>query len=148
MAPCTTQGLGGDVSKMGNVASMKSKGLEFTLSATPIKTKDFTWTTNVIYSHSTTEVTDFNSTTRLISLVSGNGFTMKGYPVRALFSLQFKGLNEEGLPTFLDTDGNTTSLIPTPSPPVESTCRSSANMHCETKRAEQCLQEVLPKFIS
>ena len=106
IAYCTTQGLGGDVSKLGNVASMKSKGLEFTLSTTPIKTKDFTWNCNFIYSHSTTEVTDFESTTRLISLVSGTGFTMEGYPVRSLFSIQFKGLNEEGLPTFLDTDGN------------------------------------------
>ena len=106
IAYCTTQGLGGDVSKLGNVASMKSKGIELTLSTTPVKTKDFSWNLNFIYSHSTTEVTDFESTTRLISLVSGTGFTMEGYPVRSLFSIQFMGLNEEGLPTFLDTDGN------------------------------------------
>ena len=106
IAIATTQGIGGDVTKYGNVASMKSKGVEFTLSTTPIKTKDFSWNCNFIYSHSTTEVTDFESSTTMMRLISGTGFTMEGYPVRSLFSIQFKGLNEEGLPTFLDQDGN------------------------------------------
>lgn len=41
-----------------------------------------------------------------MDLVSGNGFAQEGYPVRSLFSIPFKGLNDEGLPTFLDQDGN------------------------------------------
>ena len=106
IAPCTTQGIGGSVSKYGNVATMKSKGVELTLSATPIKNKHFSWTSNFIYSHSTTEVTKLESTINMMRLISGTGFTMVGYPVRSLFSIQFEGLNEEGIPTFLDQDGN------------------------------------------
>ena len=41
--------------------------------------------------------------------MSGNGFAQQGYPVRSLFSIPFMGLNEEGLPTFLDQDGNITT---------------------------------------
>ena len=41
-----------------------------------------------------------------MQLVSGSGFAREGYPVRSLFSIPFMGLNEEGLPTFLDRDGN------------------------------------------
>ena len=101
-----TQGLGGEVQKYGNVAEMKSNGYEISLSTTNIKTKDFSWATNFIYSHSHNEVTKLENTTRAIDLISGTGFTMEGYPVRALFSTKFMGLNAEGLPTFLDQDGN------------------------------------------
>ena len=101
-----TQGVGGEVTKFGNIASMKSGGIEISLSTTNIKTKDFSWNTNIIWSHSHNEVTNLKSTTRVIDLVSGNGFALEGYPVRSLFSIPFKGLNDQGLPTFLDQDGN------------------------------------------
>ena len=95
--------------KYGNVASMKSDGVELSLSTTNVKTKDFSWTTNFIYSHTHSEVTDLENNQRVIDLVKGSGFTMEGYPVRSLFSIPFKGLNDEGLPLFLDQDGNITS---------------------------------------
>ena len=37
---------------------------------------------------------------------SETAFASEGYPVGALFSIPFMGLNNEGLPTFLDQDGN------------------------------------------
>ncbi|MGN0201612.1 MAG: SusC/RagA family TonB-linked outer membrane protein [Candidatus Cryptobacteroides sp.] len=101
-----TAGVGGEVRKYGNIASMKSDGVELTLSTVNIKTKDFTWSTNFIYSHTHNIVTDLKTSKRVIDLVSGNGFAQEGYPVRAIFSIPFMGLNEEGLPTFLDQDGN------------------------------------------
>jgi len=106
IARTTTQGLGGEVQKYGNVASMKSRGVELSLSTTNIKKRNFSWTTSFIYSHTKNEVTELNSVARMISLVSGSGFALQGYPVRSIFSIQFKGLNPEGLPTFLDQDGN------------------------------------------
>jgi hypothetical protein len=33
---------------------------------------------------------------------------MEGYPVRSLFSFDFQGLNEDGLPTFINEDGDLT----------------------------------------
>lgn len=101
-----TGGEGGEVSKYGNIASMKSDGIEISLSTTNIKTKNFTWMTNFIYSHTHNEITDLKTSKRIIDLVSGYGFAQEGYPVRSLFSIPFMGLNEEGLPTFLDQDGN------------------------------------------
>ena len=92
-----------------NVADMKSNGYEISLSTTNIKTKDFNWTTNFIFSHTHNEVTTLETTKRVIDLVSGNGFAMEGYPVRSLFSIPFRGLDKEGLPLFLDQDGNITS---------------------------------------
>ena len=95
--------------KYGNVASMKSNGVELSINTTNIKTKDFTWSTNFIYSHTHNEVTKLENNQRVIDLISGSGFALEGYPVRSLFSIPFKGLNEEGLPTFLDQDGNITT---------------------------------------
>ena len=105
----TTSGAGGEVQKYGNIATMKSSGVELSLSTTNIKTDDFTWSTNFIYSHTHNEVTELKTNSRVIDLVSGSGFAMEGYPVRSLFSIPFMGLNDEGLPTFLDQDGNVTT---------------------------------------
>ena len=102
----STQGVGGEMQKFGNIASMKSDGFELSLSTTNIKTGSFKWETNVIYSHTRNEVTDLQTVERVIDLVSGNGFAQEGYPVRSIFSIPFEGLNEEGLPTFRDQEGN------------------------------------------
>ena len=106
IGPAVTQGVGGFVTKYGNIATMKSDGFELSLTTTNIKARSFTWTTNIIYSHSRNEVTELLSTRRLINLVSGTGFARQGYPNHSIFSIPFKGLNEEGIPTFLDQNGN------------------------------------------
>lgn len=95
--------------QLANVASMNSRGYELSLSTTNIKTKDFSWTTSFIYSYTHTKITDLYSPARIIDLVQGTGFPLQGYPVRAIFSVPFKGLNGEGIPTFLDQDGNITT---------------------------------------
>lgn len=100
----TTQGIGGQIQKLGNIASMRSHGVELSLTTRNIVTKDFTWTTNLIYSHTKTKVTDLKTTKRMMDLISGAGFAQEGYPVRSIFSIPFMGLNNEGLPTFLDQD--------------------------------------------
>ena len=104
-----TPGYGGEITKMGNVANMKSKGVEISLSTQNIKTKDFSWTTDFIYSHTHNVVTRLDNTSRAIDRVSGVGLPMEGYPVRGIFSYDFRGLNEEGLPTFVnETNGTLT----------------------------------------
>ena len=103
-----TPGVGGEVRKYGNIASMKSNGVELSLTTTNIKTKDFSWSTNFIYSHTKNEVTDLLTSQRVIDLISGTGFAQEGYPNHSIFSIPFKGLNSEGLPTFLNESGNVT----------------------------------------
>jgi len=104
----STMGVGGETQKYGNIATMKSSGVEISLTTNNIKTKDFSWTTNFIYSHTSNEVTNLKTVNRVIDLVSGSGFAMEGYPVRSIFSIPFMGLNNEGLPTFLNQDNEIT----------------------------------------
>ena len=101
-----TQGVGGEVQKFGNIASMRSGGYELSLTTTNIKTRDFNWTTNLIYSHAQNMVTNLKTAMRVIDLVAATGFAQEGYPVRGIFSIPFRGLNNEGLPTFLDQEGD------------------------------------------
>jgi len=107
IGPLRTTGTDGTVLRYANVASMKSSGEEFTLSTKNIVKKDFQWTTDFIFSHTRSEVTDLDAHNRIIDLVSGTGFTAEGYPYRALFSIDFQGLNSEGLPTFINESGAT-----------------------------------------
>lgn len=103
-----TQGAGGTIYKYANVATMKSHGIEFTLSTINIKNKDFSWNSDFIFSYAKNEVTDLQGRTRMMELVSGNGFAREGYPVRGIFSIPFAGLDKEGMPMF-DINGKITS---------------------------------------
>lgn len=103
-----TMGIGGQITKYANVASMKSHGIEFTLSTRNIVTENFKWNTDFIFSNAKNEVTDLESNARVIDMITGTGFTMAGYPVRSLFSMDFQGLNKEGLPTFINEKGEVT----------------------------------------
>ncbi len=103
-----TMGIGGQITKLANVASMKSHGVELTLSTRNVVSRDFKWNTDFIFSNAKNEVTELEANTRVIDMITGTGFTMKGYPVRSLFSMDFQGLTEEGLPTFINEKGETT----------------------------------------
>ena len=105
-----TQGVGGFINKMANVATMKSHGIEFTLTTHNIQTKDFNWDTDLTFSYAKNEITDLKSRSNVISLVSGSSTNhfREGYPVSALFSIPFIGLNDEGLPMFINEDGEET----------------------------------------
>ena len=103
-----TMGVGGQVSKLANVASMESHGVEFTLSTRNISTKNFKWTTDFIFSNAKNKVTELKSDANVMSMISGSGFALEGNPVRSLYSLNFQGLNKEGLPTFINEKGELT----------------------------------------
>lgn len=112
IGPIATQGGGGQIVRFANTASMKSQGQELSIQTTNIKSRDLTWITNFIFSHVTTEVTSLMSQARTIDLISGeasSGFTMKGYPHRAIFSMPFKGLTDKGIPTYLNEKNELTS---------------------------------------
>ncbi|WP_028889827.1 SusC/RagA family TonB-linked outer membrane protein [Tenacibaculum ovolyticum] len=106
IGPINTQGIGGEIRKFGNVAEMESSGLELSISGTPIKTENFSWQSSFVYSKTRNKVTKLESNERVIDLVTGYGFAREGYAKGAIFSIPFAGLNEEGLPTFFDQDGN------------------------------------------
>ena len=108
-----TQGVGGITSKYGNVAEMKSHGVEFTISSRNIEPKragDFGWSTDLTFSYAVTEISKLQSRSRVIDLVTGSGFPLEGYPHRAIFSIPFAGLDSHGLPLVYDETGSISNV--------------------------------------
>lgn len=110
IGPTYTTGIGGMSVKYANCATMKSRGVELTLSTINIndKASGFKWTTDFTFSHTYNEITKLDSRTNVLTLVSGLGYARQGYPVRALFSIPFVGLNDEGLPMVINEKGEVT----------------------------------------
>ena len=109
IGPKRTTGVGGTIVNYANVAEMKSHGEEFTLSTRNIEKPNFKWGTDLIFSHTHCEVTKLEARNRIIDLLTGSGFTTEGYPYRSLFSIDFRGLNSYGLPTFINQNGEITT---------------------------------------
>ncbi len=101
-----TSGMSGAISKMANVANMRSHGEELSITTKNLQKKDFSWETNFIFSHVKTKVTHLEADANVARLVTMQGFAIEGYPVRSLFSYQFEGLNDHGLPLIKDQNGN------------------------------------------
>ncbi len=110
IGPIFTAGYaGGGIEQRANTAEMTADGIEVSLSTVNIKTKDFSWSTSLVYSHTHNNVTSLMSRKRLIDLLtSSSEASLEGYPVNSLFSIPFAGLNKEGLPTFDIGNGRTT----------------------------------------
>lgn len=109
IGPRTNNGSAGVLISYENVASMKSSGEELSISSKNIVKKNFKWQTDLIFSHVTTKVTKLESQNRVIDMITGSGFTMEGYPYRALFSLDYQGLNESGIPQFINESNELTT---------------------------------------
>ena len=106
IGPKVTNGTKGEVSQYMNVASMRSHGEEFAITSKNFVGKDFQWTTDFIFSHVKTKVTSLDSRSRIISMITGTGFTKEGYAYRSLFSMDYRGLTSSGIPTFINQKGD------------------------------------------
>ncbi|MDR2362657.1 MAG: SusC/RagA family TonB-linked outer membrane protein [Prevotellaceae bacterium] len=97
-----TSGIGGEKSKMANYADLKGKGVDLTLGLTFIRNQDWTWRMNTIFGYATNEITRSEALPRIYDLVRPEGGNLSGYPVSSLFSVKYLGLNETGVPVFID----------------------------------------------
>ncbi len=106
-----TAGVGGELFKDANYADMKSGGIDIGLSATVLNYKAFQWKTNFNFGFNKTEITNLKSLPLIFDLVKQEGGPQQGYPVRGIFGLEFKGLNQNGIPTFVDEKGEVSTKI-------------------------------------
>ena len=110
-----------------NVGDITNRGVEFTLNATPIKTKDFTWSTTLNLSHNKNTVDKLSNSTYSVDYVdqgnpniggvSANADTqriMEGEPLGTFWTYKHAGYDANGNSVFLvgnldkhkDGDGN------------------------------------------
>ena len=105
-----------------NMGEMTNRGIEFTLNATPIQTKDFTWNTTINLSHNKNTVdkmqdavhqtTNLTQGDPMVAGVSANGWTqriMEGEPIGTFYTYQYAGtVNGHSEYYVLDENGNRT----------------------------------------
>jgi TonB-linked SusC/RagA family outer membrane protein len=99
-----------------NNGDMINKGVELSLNYDWVRSSDangFNWSSTLILSHNKNEITKVDDIATTPSALAGSGAFKKGYPVNSLFSYQYKGLNANGLPQYLLSDGTlTTGTVP------------------------------------
>ncbi len=105
-----------------NGGSMNNKGVELSVTALPVKTKDFSWKTNVILAHNKNTITSLSNPYFVggdsirYTQPDGAGQTSstlqireKGYPLGQFFTLIYQGKNENGVSQYLAKDGSLTT---------------------------------------
>lgn len=89
-----------------NFGSMYNRGVEITLNSVNIEKKDFRWTSDLTFSYNKNEITRIESSDEsAYSYFSGKNNRV-GYPMDALFSIRYKGLDEKGFPVAYKADGS------------------------------------------
>ncbi|WP_232825915.1 SusC/RagA family TonB-linked outer membrane protein [Chitinophaga alhagiae] len=107
-----TSGIGGEPEKAANYADMESYGAEVLIGGQVIKRRDWGWRTNLTFGYNENQITNARNRPRIFDLVIAEGGNRQGYPVRSLFSLNFKGLDHNtGVPLFVDETGKASSAV-------------------------------------
>ncbi|MBL0737877.1 SusC/RagA family TonB-linked outer membrane protein [Flavobacterium sp. GN10] len=105
-----TSGIGGQRIKQGNNANMETKGLEVGITTQNIVSRDFKWSTTLNFSVFNQEITKLENKPTAFDLIDGNGGNAIGHPRNSIYSYQFTGLNNQGLPTFVMAPGETNNI--------------------------------------
>ena len=95
---------------LANVGSMYNRGLELAVTATPINTGQFSWTTNVNFATNENMVTSLvDANTPILTATSGletTSITKVGYSAAQIYGVKTAGVNpENGRRIFLKRDG-------------------------------------------
>ena len=107
---------------IANGGSMSNKGIEVSLSATPVRTGKFSWTTGLNLAHNTNKITSLTNplfvggdSVRTTQPEGGGqtGSTLQilkaGMPLGQFFTLQYGGKNDKGVSQYVDQKGNLTT---------------------------------------
>ena len=96
-----TSGVGGQYYKYANFGDMRTRGMELGVHTKNIVTDSFSWSTSLTLSAMDQEITRLLNAPNAFDMVAGRGRgNIVGYPRGSLFSFNFQGLNNNGLPTF------------------------------------------------
>ena len=102
-----TSGIGGEITKLANNATMVTKGIELALDTKNIKTDDFSWNTGINFAYFNQEITSLLYKPNVFNLVREVGGNVVGGARNTLYSYDFRGLNDKGLPVFNLRNGST-----------------------------------------
>ncbi|MFV0248747.1 MAG: SusC/RagA family TonB-linked outer membrane protein [Tenacibaculum sp.] len=100
-----TSGIGGEYIKQGNNADVETKGLELVLQTDNIKTTDFKWSSTLNFSWYNQKIAKLQNRPNALDAVDGTGTNLEGFPINSLFAFDFVGLDNQGVPQFINDQG-------------------------------------------
>lgn len=104
---------------VANVGKMRNRGIELTINAVPIQTRDWNWSTSLNFSHNKNEVVsvsnaEFNAGILNQANLDFPGLSqgcqiqriVEGKPIGSFYMWQWAGYDERGISTFYDYDAD------------------------------------------
>ena len=103
---------------VANVGDISNKGIEITINAVPVQTKDFTWSTSLNLSHNKNEVVSMSNSEFSVNFIDMadpniNSYSnqhvqrlMEGAPIGQFYLWEWAGYDENGMSVFNDYDAN------------------------------------------
>lgn len=103
-----------------NVGEISNKGVELTLNAVPVQTKDFSWNTSVNLSHNKNRVRSISNDEFSVDFFDQGELNapgqsgahqqriIEGKPLGSFYTWKWAGYNEDGVSMFYTADGETT----------------------------------------
>ena len=104
---------------IANVGEMRNRGIEITINAVPIQTKDWNWSTSLNFSHNSNKIMkitneEFNETTLdqydpdfpELSQGCTTQRIVEGKPIGSFYMWDWAGYDESGVSIFYEYDGN------------------------------------------
>lgn len=88
-----------------NYGSMVNRGVEITLQSLNIRKRDFSWSTDFIFSYNKNKLTHIDNSGTSASSWYSSTQNREGYPMNSIFAIRYAGLDDKGNPTAYKADG-------------------------------------------
>lgn len=111
LSQINTSGIGGQKTKWANYADMKGSGIDITLGLTFLRTQNWTWRMNTVLGYATNKITKSEAEPRIYDLVRPEGGNIQDSPVNTLYSIVYMGLDDKGVPQFIDENGEVSNTV-------------------------------------
>ena len=108
-----TEGFGYSTYSINN-GEMLNRGIELSLSGELYRSKDWSWTANLLFSYNHNKVTQAKADAPVyfLQLDYPEAYPRVGNPYQAIYAYRWAGLNEEGLPQVYNAAGEATTVKP------------------------------------
>lgn len=89
-----------------NYGQMYNRGIELTLHSENLRTRNFSWFTDFIFSYNKNKLTKIENSGTSAYSYFGSLQNRESYPMSSIFAIRYAGLDKEGLPQAYKADGS------------------------------------------
>ena len=94
-----------------NYGSMVNRGVEFSLQSEIVRTRDFSFGIDFLFSYNKNKLTQIDNSGTSASSWYSSYQNREGYPMSSIFAIRYAGLDSEGNPTAYKADGTVVNSV-------------------------------------